>query len=67
MNIGFELNNYECKIGLFNQKEKGIEIFKFSETGYGIPTIISFDSYKNIIKKGEDAKKIITQKKHFLI
>ena len=56
LNIGLELSNSECKIGLFNQKEKGIEIFKFSESGYGIPTIISFDSNKNIVKIGEEVK-----------
>ena len=56
LNIGLELSNTECKIGLFNKKEKGIEIFKFSESGYGIPTIISFDSNKNIIKIGEEVK-----------
>ena len=54
LNIGLELSNTECKIGLFNKKEKGIEIFKFSESGYGIPTIISFDSNKNIVKIGEE-------------
>ena len=56
LNIGLELSNTECKIGLFNKKEKGIEIFKFSEGGYGIPTIISFDSSKNIVKIGEEVK-----------
>lgn len=56
LNVGFELSNTECKIGMFNEKEKGIEIFKFSEKGYGIPTIISFDNYNSNIKIGEEAK-----------
>ena len=56
LNIGLELSNTECKIGLFNKKEKGIELFKFSESGYGIPTIISFDSNKNIVKIGDEVK-----------
>ena len=61
INIGFELGNSECKIGIFNQSSNCVELWVPYEGGQniGIPTLISLkDKNDNIIigKSAEELK-----------
>ena len=51
LNIGFELGNSTCRIGIINNSQNNIELFQFyDDEDTSIPTIISFkDSNDNIL------------------
>ena len=56
LNIGFELGNSICRIGIINKSENNIEIFQpYDEENSSIPTIISFKDSNNNILIGKEA------------
>ena len=53
--LGIELNNNNCKLSIFNQNNKTIELFCFKENCYSIPTIISFNDDNDYFEIGHQA------------
>ena len=59
LNIGFELGNTQCRIGIINKALNNIELFQPYDTeDINIPSIISFkDNNDNVILIGKEAEK----------
>lgn len=54
--IGFNLDNYNCKLSIIDQNTNDIQIISFQKDDYNIPSIIYFDENNEDIKIGHDAK-----------
>ena len=55
INIGLELGNSECKVGIVSQNTGEIQLVCFDEDKYSIPTYVSFGENKKEIKIGYNA------------
>ena len=70
LNIGFELGNSDCKIGIVNQLSNCVELWtpyedKNNANKLGIPTLISFKDQNNNIIIGNNAEELkINNPKH---
>ena len=55
IDIGLELGNSDCKVGIVNQNTGEIQLVCFGEDKYSIPTLVSFGEIKKEIKIGYKA------------
>ena len=58
LNIGFNLDNSNCKLSIIDQNSNDIQLISFKKDSYDIPTIIYLDENNEDIKIGNEAQNL---------